>query len=397
MFAFLSPVRKASRTLAAISAVLLLSACDPTMLTDLGSGTPSGPSPSLSQGEPVPVALLVPKSDASAGPVALALENATRMAIQELEGVEIALTVYDTAGQADTAAQQAQAAVDAGAKIILGPLFSEAANAAGLAVADDGVNVLSFSNSTAIAGGNVFILGSTFPNSANRLMSHARRQGKKSIVIVASSDVAGQSGRIAIEQAATSNGIRVVSTESYELDEASIASTAQRAAAVVKSGQADTIFVVADPAFGAFPRLMTFLPEEGIDPTAVQYISLIRMDTVSGSFDYPGSEGAWFAIPDVARQNAFNARYVQTFNIDPHPLAGLAFDGIAAIGLLAKQGREDALSSRALTSSGFPGTGGVFRFRSDGTNQRALAIGSVQDKKMVILDPAPSSLSGAGS
>jgi hypothetical protein len=51
-----------------------------------------------------------------------------------------------------------------GAAIILGPVSADEANAAGVAVAASGVNVLAFSNNPTIAGGNVFLLGSTFQN-----------------------------------------------------------------------------------------------------------------------------------------------------------------------------------------------------------------------------------------
>ena len=79
----------------------------------------------------------------------------------------------------------------------------------------------------------------------------------------------------------------------------------------------------------------------------------------------------------------------------PHPLAGLAFDGVAAVGALVSQGRSDALTAAALTqSAGFQGTGGVFRLLPNGTNQRALAIATVRDNQVVILDPAPTSFGG---
>ena len=113
------------------------------------------------------------------------LENAARLAIRDLDGVQIDLRVYGTAGKAGTAATAAAQAVTDGAKIILGPVYGEAANAAGLAVADAGVNVLSFSNNTTIAGGNVFVLGPTFNNTANRLVDYAKRAGKDKIVVLA--------------------------------------------------------------------------------------------------------------------------------------------------------------------------------------------------------------------
>lgn len=396
MFTVLPRLRKAMRPLAALATVGLLAACDPTMTAGLGGSTANTGGAKIQAGAPVPVALLVPKSDSGAAPVAASLENAARLAMAELNGVEIDLRVYDTAGQAGQAATVAQQAVDDGAKIILGPLFSEAANAAGTAVADEGVNVLSFSNTTAIAGGNVFILGPTFGNTANRLMQHARSQGKKKIVIVYSDDVPGQFGKIAIEQAATVNGLQVVSSEAYQLSIEGVSATAQRAAAAVTSGAADTIFITTDATNAAMPMLLNQLPSNGVTPGQVQYVGLTRWDVRPDLFSLPGAEGAWFALPDTQRQDAFTQRYTAAYGSAPHPLAGLAFDGISAIGLLAAQGKSDALTGNSLTSARFTGTGGVFRLLKNGTNQRALAIAAIQNKQMVILDPAPSDLSGTG-
>ena len=88
------------------------------------------------------------------------------MAVGDLKNVQIHLRIYDTAGNPAQAAIQAQKAVDDGAKIILGPLFGEAANAAGMAVADEGINVLSFSNSgrdRKCPHGRRFIFGPKLP------------------------------------------------------------------------------------------------------------------------------------------------------------------------------------------------------------------------------------------
>ena len=90
-------------------------------------------------------------------------------------------------------------AVNDGAKIILGPVFAQEANAAGNAVAASGVSILSFSNNPAIAGGNVFVLGTTFPNISNRLSRYAVRQGKGKVMILHDRTPAGDAGRAAIE------------------------------------------------------------------------------------------------------------------------------------------------------------------------------------------------------
>jgi ABC-type branched-subunit amino acid transport system substrate-binding protein len=390
MFTISSGLRKALRPLAAFSVVGLLAACDPLGLADLG-----GDGPRVNPSKPVQVALLIPSSDSAAAPIAASLENAARLAMADLgEGVTIDLRVYDTGGQAAAAAAAAQKAVDEGAKIILGPLRADAVNAAGLAVADEGVNVLGFSNNTTIAGGNVFVLGSTFSNTANRMLDYARRNDKNNIVVVYSDDVEGQFGKLAIQQAATANGVSVVGSQPYQLSIEGVSEAAKAAGRVATSGAADTIFITTSASNAAMPMLLTQLPDAGVAPDSVQYIGLTRWDVRPDLYGMPGAQGAWFALPDLARLESFSGRYNSTYGQAPHPLAGLAYDGITAIGTLVKEGRSDALSTTALTSASFTGTGGVFRLMSDGTNQRALAIATIRDRQMVILDPAPSSLAG---
>ncbi|KUF12852.1 penicillin-binding protein activator [Pseudoponticoccus marisrubri] len=396
MFAVLSSVRKVLRPAALIGAMALTAACDPVALPGLGGGQAGRGGPQIDPAQPVQVALLVPQSDQGAAPVAQSLENAVRLAISEQSSARIDLRVYDTAGVASTAAARAQQAVDEGAKIILGPLFGENANAVGLAVADEGVNVLSFSNNPSIAGGNVFVLGPTFNNTADRLMRYARQQGKRNVVIVHSRDVPGQFGKTAIEQAAAANNIQITSAEGYDLSVEGVTATARAAAAAIQTGAADSVFITTDATNAAMPMLLNLLPQNGVAPGQVQFIGLTRWDVRPDLFDLPGAQGAWFALPDKARQDAFAGRYRSTFGDAPHPLASLGYDGIAAIALLAGRGRADALTGRALTSASFTGTGGVFRLMSDGTNERALAIASVTNNQMVILDPAPSRLSGPG-
>lgn len=386
MFAVLSPVRKALRPVALIVAGLALAACDPSALSVPGVGGPS-----IDTSKPVQVALLIPKSDAQAGPVALDLERAAMLALSET-GAKIDLRVYDTAGSPSTAAAQAQRAVDEGAKIILGPLRQETSAAAGVAVLDEGINVLSFSNNTAVAGGNVFVLGQTFPNIADRLMDYARKQGKRSVVIVHSEDVPGQVGRISIEQAAVANGINVVSSEGYELSVEGVTATARSAG--VAAANSDTIFITAEASNAAMPMLLQTLPENGADPLSVQYIGLSRWDVRPDLFSMPGAEGAWFALPDLSRQQSFAARFTAAYDSAPNPLAALGYDAVAAVAGLVKAGRRDALTARALTSGSFNGALGAFRLNENGTNSRALAIATVSGGQMSILEPAPASLGG---
>ncbi|WP_417719450.1 penicillin-binding protein activator [Salipiger sp.] len=398
MFAVLTRARKALRTAVLIGAAGLLAACDASMIGGMASGgNASRGGPTIDPTQPVRVALLLPYSDSSAGPIARDLENAARLAISELGATRIDLRIYDTAGSPAQAAQQAQLAVDEGAKIILGPLRGETAVEASKVVADEGINVMSFSNNTSLAGGNLFILGPTFLNTADRLMSYGKRNGIDSVAILHSQDVPGEFGKSAIQLAASKNGVRVAAVQGYPLSIDGVSGVARNMSQVVNGSGAKSVFITSDATNAAMPLILQLMPEGGVSPASTQYIGLTRWDVAPQLFSYPGADGAWFTMPNQSMQQAFASRYRAAYGAEPHPLAGLAFDGIAAIGALVKQGRRDALTGGALTQgSGFQGTGGVFRLKSDGTNERGLAIATVRNNQVVILDPAPSSFSGAG-
>ncbi len=379
--------RRLMLRLSALLAVLFLAACN---VTGGGNIDPSAP---------VPVALLVPGSQGTSGEIAglsRSLENAARMAMADLQGVEVDLRVYSTGGTAGGASAAATRAADEGAAILLGPLYAEAANAAGNAVASRGLNVLTFSNNNAIAGGNVFVLGNTFDNVARRLTSYASSQGKRNVMVVSAQTAAEESGRDAILRAASANRLNVVGNLSFPLSEEGIRSVAPQIASQARSTGAEAIFFTSENA-GAMAFLPQFLQEAGLSSNVSQYVGLTRLDVGDGALAAPGIQGAWFALPDPALSNNFRSRYANTYGNSPHPLAGLAYDGIAAIGALVNQGRSDALSRSALTQgSGFVGVGGIFRLRSDGTNERGMAVAQIQNSRSVVISAAPTRFGGAG-
>ena len=145
------------------------------------------------------------------------------------------------------------------------------------------------------------------------------------------------------------------------------------------------------------PLLATALPDAGLSPADVRFMGLTRWNAAPQALALPGLQGGLFAIPDQNMNAIFESRYTQAFGEAPHPLSGLAYDGIAAIGALIAQGNSNALTRSALTQGqGFQGTNGIFRLLSDGTNERGLAVATVQSGQVVILDAAPRSFGGAG-
>ncbi|MFN7223297.1 MAG: penicillin-binding protein activator [Paracoccaceae bacterium] len=390
----LSVLRQARKSLGRVTfalAALALAACQPV-------GGPNAGGPSIDASAQVAVALLVPSGSGQASDELLArsLQNAARLAISDLGGNRIDLRVYSTAGQPAQAQAMALKAISEGAKVILGPVFAQEANAAGVAAASKGVNVLAFSNNPDIAGGNVFILGPTFANTAARLSSYAVRNGKKRIMVVHDQNAAGSLGRAAIEQGVARAGGSVVAVGSYEFSQNGVVSAAPRIAAAARANSADALFLTADTA-GALPLVSQLLADNGMGSTATQFIGLTRWDIPQATVALPGVQGGWFALPDPALYQQYQSRYQTAFGEAPHPISGLAYDGIAAIGALLKQGKANALTGAALTQgAGFVGVNGIFRLRSDGQNERGLAIAQIRNNQVVIIDAAPRSFGGFG-
>lgn len=395
MFAQLPRPRKAAARVFAIFSILWVAACAPSGIVTPGANTGRNIDPSA----PVQVALLVPGGSGQGSDSLLAshLENAARMAIADLDGVSIDLRVYNTGGNPAQAASVATAAVNDGAKIILGPLYAEAANAAGIAAAAQNVNVLAFSNNTSIAGGNVFVLGPTFRNTANRLVQYSTRQGRSRIMIAHGQDTAGNVGREAIAGATRANGAQVAGIEGYPLSQQGILDATPRIVATARAGGADAIFLTAG-VNADLPILATSLPEAGLSPVNVQYMGLTRWNAVPQALALPGLQGGLFALPDQSMSALFESRYAAAYGGPPHPLAGLAYDGIAAIGALVANGNGNALTKQALTTrQGFQGTTGIFRLMPNGSNQRGLAVATIRNNQVVILENAPRSFGGSGS
>ena len=392
-FYMLSAIRRACKSLAKcvlIVPVLALAACVP------GDGPASDTGPKINGSTPIAVALLVPGGSGQASDAILAksLENAARLAMADLSGVKIDLRVYQTAGSPASAQAMAVKAMDEGALIILGPVFAEEANAAGVAAAGRGVSVLAFSNNTEIAGGNVFVLGPTFENTARRLAGYAVRQGKNRVMIVHDKTTAGELGKAAIQKGVSAAGGSVVAVTAYEFSQNGVTGAVPGIVKTARDTGASALFLTADTA-GALPLLSQSLANGGLDSAATKFLGLTRWDIPAATLSLPGVQGGWFALPDPALYAQFQQRYKAAFGEAPHPIAGLAYDGIAAIGALASSKKD--LGPRGLTqNAGFVGVTGIFRLRSDGTNERGLAIAEIRNNQVVIVDPAPRSFGRAG-
>ena len=386
-------LRRPLMRIAALVSAAALAACQPVEPTATGPQT----GPLIDPSQPVQVALLVPaeSGDANYDYMARSMANAAGMAVADAQGARIDLRVYNSGDDAAQAVAMANKAVAEGAKVIVGPLHAESANAVGNAVRGR-VNVLSFSNNADIAGGNLFVLGNTFGNTADRLVSYGVRQGLRRFLIVHENDVAGQIGGAAIEGAIARNRATMVGKTAHGMTRAQMDSIAPTIAQAAAANQAQAVFLTGNQQ-SVLPEITAALANAGLNSSAIQMMGLTRWDIPASRMSLPQLQNGWFAIPDTARIAEFNARYRAAYGENPHDFATLAYDGVSAIAANVRAGRKNAVTTAGLTQgAGFAGIQGAFRLRPDGSNQRQLSVATLQGGRLVVIDPARRSFGGFG-
>src|SRR5207247_10837061 len=189
----------------------------------------------------------------------------------------------------------------------------------------------------------------------------------------------------AFRQAVARKGGRVVALEHYSADKQQMQEPVRRIAEAAR--QADSIFIP-DSAEGV-TAVVQALGNSGLDRKRIQLIG-------TGLWDEPkifadvSVQGAWFAAPAPAGFRNFAGRYRTKFGQEPVRTATLAYAAVSLVAALVKTQGPQRFSQETLTNpSGFSGVDGIFRFRSDGTNQRGLAVLRVQPGGPQVVSPAP--------
>ena len=377
------------RSVLAAAALAMLAAC----ATAPGAGRVSSDGVDVDPNQPVRVALLVPlgSADPSREVLGRSLVNAAQLAQADLRNATIDLAVYPTAGTAEGGAAAASQAVAEGAKIIVGPLFSTATAGVEPVAAGAQLKVISLSNNPEVAGQGVYILGNTFLNTADRLVSYGMSRGLRNFAVVYPEGLEGDTARNAVSAAVRGRGAQLVATESYSLSVTGIQAAAGPAASNLMANGANAI-VLTDGPTGGLAFISEALRNNGLSSAQAQFLGLQRWDVSAEALSQPSLQGGAFAAPDPGLMAAFEGRYRNAYGEAPQDVAALAYDAIAAVGALISEARAGGGSpfsdARITQAAGFAGVGGAFRFAPNGLNQRNLAVLEVRDGQAVVVERA---------
>lgn len=388
------PARMSFAWLAALTSIAVLAACSGN-LPDLASSpsAPQQPTTLIGEGK-VKAGLILPLSASGNALVAAqSMRNAAEMALAEFNNPDLQLLVKDDAGSAPGAQQAAQAALDEGAEIILGPLFALTVGPVGRAARARGVPVIAFSTDTNVAARGVYLLSFLPEADVDRIIGYAASQGRRSFAALVPDNAYGSVAEAAFKQAVGRAGGRVIALERYPLDRTQMQTPVRNVAQA--ASQADAIFV--PDGTDAVPTIVQTLTANGIDTKRVQLLGTGLWEDAQ-IFSNPLLDGAWYAGPDSTGFRNFSARYRSRYGKDPVRTASLAYDAVALVAALVKtQGRQRFSDDVLTNSSGFTGIDGLFRFRPDGTNQRGLAVLRVSPTGGQIISPPPKGFGGSAT
>lgn len=343
---------------------------------------------------PVRVGIILPFTSGSAGTRALAqsMMRAAELAMFDSGNRNILLISADEGNGGANAANAAQQLLNQGAEVIVGPLFGPSVAAVAPIARDRGVPVLAFSTEKNVAGNGAYLLSFLPQNEVNRVVGYAATKGHAKFALLAPQTAYGDVAKEAFTEAVTKVHGTVVDQERYAPTAAAVTEPSD---AVAKSG-ADAVLIAQGGTI-----LKAIGPTLSLDGASRDKVKLLGTGLWADDASLPREAsllGSWYAAPAPNADTDFVNKYRATFGSAPAQLSSLAYDAVSLVALLSPGTPYHRFTRAALTDpNGFAGVNGIFRFKSDGTSERGLAVLEVTAAGPTVVSPAPTTFQDKNS
>ncbi|MES0812396.1 penicillin-binding protein activator [Roseibium sp. SCPC15] len=335
----------------------------------------------------VRVGLLLPLSGGNAS-IGTVFKNSASLALQSFPSADVQLLVKDTGGTAEGGRAAAQAAISEGAELILGPVFSPAVSGAATAARATGVPVIAFSTDTSVAARGVYLLSFLPESDVKRIIGYANSQQKQSYAALVPEGAYGAVVEAAFRQEVGRGAGRIATIQRYKMTGSDATDLIAKTTALKSVlNNIDALFV---PQGGNVPaQVIQTLVSQGANLGQIKLLGSGQWDTQQVK-NNPVLAGSWFAGPEDKGFQSFAQRYQGTYGSRPPRNASLVYDGVTlAAGLIRSAGPQRFQQNILTNPDGFIGIDGLFRFRSNGLNERGLAVYQVTGKGTQVISPAP--------
>jgi ABC-type branched-subunit amino acid transport system substrate-binding protein len=365
------------------------------------------------------VAILVPLSGPSA-PVGRAILDAAQMALFDIADDAFELLPRDTGGTAEGAQRAAQAVLQEGVQLILGPLTQGEVEAVKPMARGAGVAVVAFSSVAAVADENTFLLSFLPRQQVRRVVAFSREKGVQRYAALAPQTAYGQLVVEELRAAVAEAGGTLARVELYDPGQGDLTGVVRRLAGFdarrgaleaqrrqleaqgdeasrqalrrlagrETTGEAEFDAVMIPESEGKLKAIAPLFPYYDLDPAKVKLLGTGLWDE-PGLGREPALVGGWFAAPPPEARAEFERRFEALYKRRPPRLATLGYDAGALAALLARSDGADFSPATIANPSGYAGMDGIFRFLPNGQVQRGLAVLEVQRNGNVTVSPAP--------
>jgi branched-chain amino acid transport system substrate-binding protein len=313
--------------------------------------------------------------------------DATQLAMFDLKADNIHLVPIDTAAGTEYIKEKLDTEQP---DLILGPLYAADAKAIHAYASSNNICMISFSNDKDLAGKDcLFLLGVMPDESVKRIAKYAMNKHLPDINGVLPKNKYGQTieAGLASLNKSSEQSVKIIG----RYNPATIKEDLKQVNAnIAHYAKADTTLLVPEGGNNLREFVTDLRGTKG--GKKVKYLGSGLWEDEK-LHDIPELNGAWFASAPRNDRQSFEKRFEENFNYKPSKLSSLAYDGIALIAALSQKGIDRSSFNKAsiTNSAGFKGITGIFRFKSNGTNQRAMAVYEIRNDGFLEIDPAPQS------
>jgi len=327
------------------------------------------------------VSLLLPLSaPGAAGNEGRKMRDGARLAMADMGNDLITLTIEDTRGDPKLAGKMALEAMGSGAKAVIGPTEFAAAKRLTQVSGEKRPPVLALAENFAGSPGIYSVRLSEADSAAAAAAALAAKGKRKFVLFVAEGgDVEATSKRVT--NSLSIYGAQLVMTLPYRTAGGGAEKAVSDMGALIESPEA---VIVASGSTNP-SAIISPLRTKGLLGKGAALIGTSRW--LAHPLNDPLLEGAYIAALDDSETGPIAARFKATFNYDADVNVAYAYDMVALTAGIASAAGPKGLTRKVLENkTGFRGSTGLFRFRSDGASERSMPFYQVKNGSLKVIE-----------